>query len=197
MTRYLLLSLVLVLAACAGPTKPLENIPLVWKPEKEPIARMPSTDTGLREAKLKVAPMTDSRVNPKLIGESKVKLPVRTVTTADDVPAFVTERVKKLLAGAGMVVVESGETAVLNGDIQQYFVNETSDNYSGEVKIAFTVTDPAGNVRWQGVSQGTSTRIGRTYTEGNYYESLSDALSLATTSLLYDVGFQKAVTGRQ
>lgn len=197
MTRFILSLLVLLLAACAGPTPPLENIPLVWRPEREPVAKMPPTDTGLREVKLKLTPATDARENPKLIGESKVKLPVRKVTTADDVPGFVTERLKYLLSKAGMVVVESGETAVLKSEIKRYFVTETDENYSGEVRIAFTVTDPAGNAKWEGVSSGTSTRVGGTYRVANYYESLSDALTLATTSLLYDASFQKAVTGRQ
>ncbi len=118
------------------------------------------------------------------------------MTTSDDVSAFVTEHFKGLLMGAGLNAVDSGESAVVNGDIQQFFVVETG-TYTGDVRLQVVVTDPAGETLWQGGTSGTSTRFGRSGWARNYYESLSDALTLATSSLLQERSFQAAITARK
>jgi hypothetical protein len=179
------------LAGCAA-VYSLENLPLVWAPEREPKASAGAAPADFFKTKVKVAPVTDSREKPKLIGENRQGPRPQPVTTSDDVGAFVTEHFKALLIGAGLNVVDSGESAVIKGDIQQFFVVETG-TYSGEVRLQIVVTDPAGKTLWQGVSSGSSTRFGRSNWARNYYESLSDALTLATSSLLQEHSFQAAV----
>jgi hypothetical protein len=192
MIRYLLAALVLALAGCATP---LDNVPLVWMPERHPSASVPPDAKGLMSARIKVAPMTQAQGDPKLIGENREKVAPRPVTTRDDVAAFVTDRFKKLLTGAGLHVVESDETVIFKGEIIQFFVTETN-LYVGDVRMRMTATDAAGNVVWQGVSHGSSTRFGRSYSAANYYQSLSDALAVATTSLLSDRSLDQAVSGK-
>ena len=187
-TLFLLLTL---LAGCAG-VRSLDNVPLEWSPEREPRASAGSAPADLFKTRIKVASLTDSRERPKLIGENREGGQPQPVTTSDDVGAFVTEHFKGLLVGAGLNVVDSGESALIRGDVQQFFVVETS-TYSGEVRLQIVVTDPAGKTLWQGVTGGTSTRFGRSKWARNYYESLSDALSLATSSLLQEHGFQTAL----
>ena len=142
--------------------------------------------------KIRVAPMTDSRENPKLIGENREGPTPKPATTNDDVAAFVTDHFKTLLSGAGLTVVDSGESAIIKGDIQRFFVTETS-KYSGEVRIDILVTDPAGKTLWEGTTGGTSIRTGFSYQAENYYESLSDALTIATNSLLRQPNFEAAI----
>jgi hypothetical protein len=193
MIRCLLPMLLLALTGCAAPR--LENIPLVWMPERHPAASVPPDARGLMSARIKVAPMTQAQDDPKLVGENREALPPRPVTTRDDVAAFVTDRFKKLLKNAGLQVVDADETVVLEGEITQFFVTETN-LYVGEVRIRMSATDSAGNALWQGVSHGSSTRFGRSYSAANYYQSLSDALVIATTSLLSDRSLDRAVSGK-
>jgi hypothetical protein len=184
-----------LLAGCAA-VHSLENLPLVWAPEREPKASAGAAPADFFKTKVKVEPFTDSRDKPKLIGENREAARPQPVTTSDDVSAFVTEHFKALLVGAGLNVVDSGESAVIKGDIQQFFVVETS-TYVGEVRLQMEVTDPAGKTLWQGVTSGSSTRFGRSGWARNYYESLSDALTLATSSLLQDHSFQAAITSKR
>ncbi len=190
MSRSLFFVLAL-LAGCAS-VHSLENLPLVWAPEREPKASAGAAPADFLKTKLKVAPLTDSREKPKLIGENREGARPQPVTTSDDVSAFVTEHFKALLMGAGLNVVDSGESAIIKGDVQQFFVVETG-TYAGEVRLQIVVTDPAGNTLWQGVTSGSSTRFGRSGWARNYYESLSDALTLATSSLLQERSFQAAI----
>ena len=195
MRRRLLLVLAL-LVGCASAPYNLDNVTLVWMPEKHPRASAGAASEAFLKTKIKVAPMTDSRENPKLIGEDREKTPARPVTTKDDVAAFVTDQFKTLLTGAGLTVVDGGENAVIKGEIQRFFVTETED-YVGNVTLHITAADPAGKTLWDGVTSGESSRVGRSYHADNYYQSLSDALSVATSHLLQDSGFQAAVAGKR
>jgi len=189
MAKPLFLALVF-LAGCA--TSSPNDIPLVWKPERQHEAPPRAAPADFFKAKVKVAPMTDSRQNPKLIGENREGPTPKPATTSDDVAAFVTYHFRALLSRAGMTVVDSGESAIIKGDIQQFFVTET-DKYSGEVNIDFLVTDPAGKILWKGMTGGTSTRTGLSYRAENYYQSLSDALTIATNGLLRQSDFEAAI----
>jgi hypothetical protein len=191
--RFLVLAF---LVGCATAPYNLDNLPLVWMPEKHPRASAGAASEAFLKTKIKVAPMTDARENPKLIGENREKTPARLVTTKDNVAAFVTDQFKTLLTGAGLTVVDGGENAVIKGEIQRFFVTETED-YVGNVTLHITATDPAGKTLWDGVTSGESNRVGRSYRADNYYQSLSDALSVATSHLLQDSGFQAAVAGKR
>ena len=184
------------LAGCATAPHNLDNLPLVWMPEKHPRASAGAASEAFLKTKIKVAPMKDLRENPKRIGENREKPTPRVVTTSDDVAAFVTGQFKALLASAGLTVVDSGEGAIINGEIKQFFVTET-DQYVGNVSLHITATDPAGKTLWDGTTSGESSRFGRSYFAENYYQSLSDALSVATSHLLEDSAFEAAIAGKR
>jgi hypothetical protein len=61
------------------------------------------------------------------------------------------------------------------------------------VTLHITATDPAGKTLWEGVTNGESSRLGRSFRADNYYQSLSDALTVATSHLLQDSAFQTAI----
>jgi hypothetical protein len=190
MSKRLIFALALLVGCAATPN----NIPLVWKPDREHSARPGATPADFFKRKVKVAPMTDSRENRKLIGENREGSVPKPATTSDDVAAFVTDHFKALLSSVGMTVVESGESVIIKGDIERFFVTET-DQYSGEVRLDILVIDAAGKTLWEGTSGGTSTRVGFSYRADNYYESLSDALTIATDRLLREPGFEAAIAG--
>jgi hypothetical protein len=193
MIRRVPLLVVLLLAGCA--TGRLDNVPLVWKPTSGLGAAGHIDLADVRAAKVKVAPMTDTRQTPRLIGENREESMPRTVTTRDDVAAFLTARFKMLLTNAGLDVVDSGETAIVKGEVKQFFVAEAS-TYDAQVRVLITVADPSGKPRWSGVTEGGASRFGRSYQAENYYEVLSDAVITAVASLLTDEGFQKALAAR-
>jgi hypothetical protein len=195
MSKRLLIALGF-LAGCAAAPYNFDNLPLVWMPERQPSASAGSATPDLFKAKVKVAPMIDARKNPKLIGENREGSTPKPVTTSDDVAPFVTDHFKQLLSGAGLSVVDSGESVIIKGEITQFFVTETN-LYSGEVRLDVVVTDRAGKSLWDGMTSGASDRFGRSYYAENYYQSLSDALSLATSSLLHDPSFQAAITRKR
>jgi hypothetical protein len=185
-------------AASAAPAKrnKLEGIPLVWKPTTN-VASFGSIDlTGMTEVKVQIDRLGDKRGDRGFIGENSEKQPPRKVTTPDDVAAFVTDHMKSLIKGAGLNVVDSGGTAIVKGEVLQFFVEET-DNYKGDVRLQISVTNAAGEVVWTGLTGGSSSRFGRSYKDENYYETLSDSLIEATYNLMKTPGFHDALVGKK
>jgi len=182
--------------AAAPARKPdrLENIPLVWKPTTS-VAKFGVIDlTGLSDTKVQIDPVADNRGERGFIGQNSEKQPARKVTTQDSVAAFATEHMKELFSGAGISVVDSGGSAVLKSEIQQFFVDET-ETYKGDVRFKISVTDAGGKLVWSGITGGTATRFGRSYKADNYYETLSDSFIQAVFNLLHNPGFRTALAG--
>jgi hypothetical protein len=193
--RTLLVIALLLVAGCStSPAIYNNSIPLVWKPDREKPARMPNTDPAVMNAKLKVPVFIDKRAKTDVIGENYLRPETREVTTKDNVATFVTHRFVNLLSAAGLNMVQTGETAVVSVEIEKFVVTETGD-YVGLVVLNIIVSDPQGQARWRGTITGSSQRFGVSDNSRNYYESLSDAMILATNYLLYDPGFQKAIAG--
>src|SRR6266850_3610450 len=173
----------------------LEGVPLTWKPTAPMSERTPVDLKGLEGIKLQIDPFTDKREDPAFIGRNVVTVPLRKVTTNEDVARFVTYQVKLLLSGLGLKVVESGGDVILKGEIRNFFAEEAS-RYNAEVELQATFTDANGKILWAVAATGTSSRFGLAYKADNYYEVLSDALIGATHELVRNPGFRKALTGK-
>jgi len=171
----------------------LEGIPLVWKPTIKPSSLRAIDTTGLKEVRLQVAPFTDQRANPQVIAQNREEGQPRDVVTVNDVAAFVTERLKRVMGNAGMSVVDSAPTHVLEGEVRRFFVDEKA-RYNGEVEFDLVLKDGAGRTLWTGSANGAATRFGRSYKADNYYEVLSDSLMQAGYSLLGNPTFHAALT---
>jgi hypothetical protein len=169
-----------------------EGAPLVWKPTTNPASLGAVDLTGLGSVKLQVIKVADGRQNPMLLGENKEKSPARVITTNDDVPAFVTEHLKQLIAQAGINVVDSGPTRILRAELKQFYVEEI-DTYKGDVRMVVSLTDAGSRALWTGTTGGSAQRFGRSYKADNYYETLSDSLIEATYNLIRNPGFHDAL----
>ncbi len=183
------------LFSAAGAADKLENIPLEFAPTSPMSERTPVDLKGLEGVRLQVDSFTDQREDPAWIGSNTSKVPLRKVTTKEDVPRFVTYHVKSLMSGLGVDVVESGGTVILKSEIRKFFAEE-ANRYNATVELRFTLADPAGKVLWAVETAGTSSRYGIGYKAANYYEVLSDALIGAVHELVRNPNFKKALTGK-
>jgi hypothetical protein len=181
------LSFLVSLAAFAKP-RLLENIPLVWKPTTQ----LSSGAVESTSAKVSFAAFKDTRQNPQLIAENREDETPKPVTTQDNVGAFVATHMREIFDHNGITTVDSGGDAIVSGEVRQFFVEETN-TYAGQIALHVTVTSPSGKVLWEGSTSGTNSRFGRSYKAENYYETLSDTLIDATTSLLKNSDFVKAL----
>ena len=187
--------LTLGLYTAASAADKLENIPLEFTPTSPMSDRAPVDLKGLEGVKLQVDAFTDRREDPASIGINMNKVPLRKITTKQDVPRFVTYHVKSLMSGLGLDVLESDGTVILKGEVKKYFAEEAS-RYNATVELRVSVTDPAGKVIWVVETTGTSSRFGIGYKAANYYEVLSDALIGAVHELVHNPSFKKALTGK-
>jgi hypothetical protein len=173
----------------------LENIPLEWKPTSPMSERAPVDLKGLEGIKLQIDPFTDKREDPAFIGRNTSRVPTRKVTTNEDVARFVTYRVKSLMSGLGLTVVESGGDVIMKGEVRKFFVEEAS-RYNADVELQATLTDANGKILWVVATSGSSSRFGISYKADNYYEVLSDALIGAVHELAHNPGLRKALTAK-
>jgi hypothetical protein len=174
-----------LLVACASQ---LKNVPLEWKPT----ADINSAVFKVPASKIRFETFKDTRSQPALIAENREDDTPKPVTTKDDVGTFVSTQMRQVFNRLGYNIVDAGGDAVVSGDVTDFLVEETN-RYRGNVVVHLTVRNPAGAVLWDGNASGSASTFGRSYSLENYYEVLSDSLVNATTALLQDHEFQRAL----
>ena len=191
MFRTILACMLICIATIApSKTKPLEHIPLQWRPTSD--LRLGAAQ--MSASSVTIAAFTDGRDSKESIGENREEGELKPVTTSDDVGSFVSMHVRQLFDQAGIKTVDSGGAVTIRGEVTKFFVRESA-TYKSEVAIHLTVVDPEGKTLWNGLASGEATRFGRSYKEENYYEVLSDALVNTVSSMLQAADFQKAISG--
>jgi hypothetical protein len=170
---------------------PLLNVPLKWKPTSD--LRLGAAQ--MTAATVQFEPFKDLRQMPEQIGENREDDKPKLVTTQDDVGAFVSKHMRELFNKAGITTVDTNGDVIVKGEVQQFFVRETS-TYKAEFAVHLTVVGKDGATLWSGVAPGEASRFGRSYLLENYYEVLSDAVVNATSSTLQSAEFQKALAAR-
>ena len=178
------------LSAPAFAQKTLEGIPLVWKPTNRKEAGVVNLGE-LVNVKIQVQGLVDTRSAKAKFGESQEGKVPKPVTTSDSVAEFCTQNLRNVLKQYGLTVVPNGGDVVVGGEILEFMVIETN-TYKGEVRLKLSV-NRGGKTAWAGVTSGTSSRWGRSYKAENYYETISDSLLEATTNVIRDEGFRKAL----
>ena len=190
---FLLAALVFSGTCAARGPKPLDDIPLVWKPTS---AVKPTDATANSNRRIVLSPFQDARKDVKLIGENRERTSQsRTVTTKDDVVAFVNEHFSESLSEAGLKLVPANGDVTVGGEIRRFFVDETG-LYEGVLAIQMWVRNRQGQTLWSGMVAGHTSRWGSSYSAGNYYEALSNSLLAAVNVFLEKPEVRKALFQR-
>lgn len=182
--------LVVALGAYAKTKTLLEHVPLQWKPTSE----LKLGTMEVSQAPIQFETFQDARDDKQAIGENLEDDKPKSVTTTDDVGAFVSSHMRELFDRAGFKTVEGNGAVTIKGEVKQFFVRETA-TYKSEVTVHLTVVGHGGRTLWSGLASGDATRFGRSYKLENYYEVLSDAVVNAVSSMLESAEFKKALTG--
>src|SRR2546430_13927971 len=95
----ILLALIAVTLTAYG-AKLLEHVPLQWKPTSQ-VSSFGTSETG--QLPIQLETFKDTRDKPELIGENREDegKPPKTVTTADDVGAFISTQMHELFNKRG------------------------------------------------------------------------------------------------
>ena len=163
---------------------PSMDLVLEWKPTRT------ATELGMTSFNLLpfqgktivLAPFSDRRADPLLIGENREKASrVVRVTTHDEVPAWVAGQTRQFLARLGLPLAEGGSSRVLTGEVLSFFVAEGGE-YLGDVRLQVQIQKD-GKTLWSGLAIGAAKHFGRSLKADNYQETLSDSLLEALVSL--------------
>ncbi|MCH9648307.1 MAG: hypothetical protein K0U98_08715 [Deltaproteobacteria bacterium] len=196
----LLLTLAVFLATPADAKKRkklLHDIPMVWSPTDE-IGDLGVVDlTKLYDRTIQFGTFTDKRKDPELIAkniEDQDDGVVLEVTTTDDIGEWVGSQFALVFEGLGLTLEEEGGDVIVEGEVRRFFVTEDS-TYKGDVGVLLTVKSKSGENLWKGMVSGTAGRWGRSYSKGNYFETLSDSTLEAIHNAISDRNFRKALAG--
>ncbi|HEY0801787.1 MAG TPA: YajG family lipoprotein [Steroidobacteraceae bacterium] len=169
----------------------LEHVPLQWKPTSQ--LRLGTME--MSQAPIQFETFQDVRDDKEAIGENREDDKPKSVTTTDDVGAFVSRHLRELFDRAGLKTVDSDGAVTIKGEVRQFFVRETT-TYKSEVAVHLTLVSRGGKTLWTGNASGEASRFGRSYKLENYYEVLSDAIVNTVSSMLESAEFQKALSGQ-
>jgi len=182
------------LLAADGPTI---STPLVWKPTSKLLDATATLNlTPFAGKKIVFLPITDTRKDKTVIGENQEKAQVRTVSTSDDVPAYLAKQMIEQLQGVGLPVVDkptAGSTTI-SCELVRFSVIETG-TYQGELRLIIQVKT-GDKLVWRGMVSGKATRFGRSYKLENYHEVLSDTVMDVLSHLLSDDIFMSVLAGK-
>ena len=182
-------------SAMAG-NKDMKGVPLAWTPTSSLAESMgPLNLLPLAKAKIWVKPFTDTRADKAVVGENQEKSVALTISTQDDVAAFLHDHLVALYKEAGLPMAATPEeaTAVVSAEVMRCKVTE-KDTYKGELSLLIQV-DAGGKPVWRGTVMGEATRWGRSYKLENYDEAISDSLVDAVSKSLKSDPYLKALAG--
>ena len=138
--------------------------------------------------------------DPAVIGDSTDDddrvWPVR---ASNDVIAWANEVLKKNAADWG-IKTAADAPLTLAGKLTRLRVVESNkavgSTYNAETQVAFTLQDAQGRTLWEGAASGDATRYGKSRSQENTNEVLSDAIKEAYANLFNDAGLQNAWMGK-
>lgn len=171
------------------------RLTLRFTPRENVTANVPSTDKASPVRPIDVRPLIDARSIPdlSLVGENRERRVPKPVRATSSVADFATQVLKKCLSEWG---VRLGTGLTLSGEITNLLVTE-ENTYSTAVNIRFQLEDESSNVLWTGIATGDAHQWGRSFSEENYNEQISDALKRTFAHLLSNPGFQAAWAGKR
>ena len=198
-SRFAIALAALLPLACTHHHRGPMTFPLTWSPT-EPATLPFTAGEAFRGQRLAVNPIVDSRDDKAAIGKNveevidMKKKPAWTVTTDTDVGSFLTDRLLSVLHANGIDAVTADPTRVMRIEVARFYVIE-GETYKAEVGLRVTIEDGAGRSLWQGLAEGTSNRLGRSYEPENYNEALCNAFLEAIKDLMKNPDMIRAVQG--
>ena len=173
----------------------LKDIPLEWRPTNS-ISSYRAVDMSVyKKVRLVIVPFSDARKKPAEIGrnvEKKFAAQNMLVTTKDSVPDWLTFRFARILSDFDLTVVKSEGNLRLEGEVIKFFVTEES-TYKAEVSLKVRLKSADNKKIWEGMTTGTASRFGSSFSVDNYFEALSDATISSVHNLLNNNSFLLAV----
>jgi hypothetical protein len=192
-----------LLAGTAATAKDLGpfKITLRYTPQESVGASTPTLGMGISEHPVKLS-IADGRTvtDPVVIGESSDDDDrVWPVHAANDVIAWSDEALKKSAADWGVRLAPDAPLA-LDGRLMRFNLVEKNQalgsTYNAEAQVAFKLTNGQGQTLWEGTGAGDATRYGKSRSQENASEVLSDALKEAYATVIADPALQNAWLGK-
>lgn len=172
------------------------RLSLRFTPKENVTANVPSTDKASPIRPINIQPLIDARSIPdlSLVGENRERRSPKPVRATSSVADFATQVLRRCLSEWGVRLGSDG--LVLRGEITNLFVTE-ENTYSTAINIRFQLEDETAKVLWTGIATGDARQWGRSFSEENYNEQISDALKRTFANLVSNPGFQAAWAGEQ
>ncbi len=169
------------------------NIEMKWEPTT---SFKEVTSKGIKsfaQKKVKVEHFKDERKasDSSLVGKNIEESKEKIVTTKSDIAAYFTDGFKKTLTGAGIDLVDSGETYSVSGSVKHFFVTE-KDTYVGDITVFFVIKKDGKQI-WSGSAVANNKRFGRSFKLDNYQETFSDMVIEAAKELFSNPEFKEKI----
>lgn len=202
-----------VLAGLLSGTESPDSVPLAWRPSAPEGGIRPGMIdlAGFGGVRIRIDRFDDLREGDKTrLGTRTDKKGTTEVSTPDDVPKFVTDRVVAALDRLGLTVVDDRRLRAwgaeltpreapvvrLRGQMLGLRV-EQGERLEAEARLGVVVEDADGMPIWSGSSAGRAGREARRYSLEDWQETLSDALAEAIAQLARSEDFVRALSGRR
>jgi hypothetical protein len=174
---------------------------LEYRPQESVGSSTPSLAMGISDRPIKLS-ITDGRTvtDPVVIGESSDdddrQWPVQ---ANNDVVAWSNEVLNKSAADWGVRLAPDAPLS-LDGRLMRFNLAETNQalgsTYNAEVRVAFQLKNDKGQTLWEGTGAGDATRYGKSRSQENASEVLSDAIKEAYATVFADPALQDAWLGK-
>ncbi len=165
--------------------------------EYQPNAKVKKSPSSVPAQKIFFEEFRDQRSQPRLVGENLEDKGNRVVVVSSDPQAagnLVKSALNKEFKNKGFSVVGSPGQAekVIGGALVKFWTVETN-RYNSETLLRLEVRDKNGRVLFQKNYSGAGKNFGRSLSETNYNESISDSLVMIVEALFSDHEFLKAL----
>ena len=197
MTKFaIVLSVLLFCIGAIEARGPEQAIQLEYKPNAK-VKRSPSS---VPPQKIYFDDFRDQRPQPRQLGENLEEKDKRVVVISSDPQAagnLVKSALNKEFRNKGFSVVGSPGQAekIVSGMLLKFWTVETN-RYNSDTLVKLEVRDKNGRVLFNRNYSGTGKNFGRSLSENNYNESISDSLVVIVETLFSDQEFLRALADK-
>jgi len=169
------------------------SVPLVYHPTNIVEGSL-SVPTG--KPKIFIAPVEDTRTQPKAIGENREEsTPIPVTIGSGSASQFVHDALRDEMRKHGIDVVDdaAGADRTLSASITTFEANE-APNYHGTILLSVKVLDASGKVLTERTVSGENSTWGKSADPANYQQVLSNAMVDLIGSMMKNADFMQALS---